>query len=238
MADVRICTVNGCGKRREKRTFCNAHYLRWRRHGDPLSGAASPTHKSGGPCSVESCQGTARNRGFCTAHYLKLRRHGNPLVGKTRPPGPSRREWLDKNALSWADREQCLIFPFGLSSGYGMASLEDGELIGSHRYVCEAEHGPPPSPLHETAHSCGNRACVSRWHVRWATRDENAADKLLHGTDPRGEKNGMAKLTRPEVDEIIRLRGIETGTALADRFGVTPAQISNIQLGKQWAYDS
>lgn len=196
MADLRICSVDGCGKPRYKREFCNAH-------------------------------------------YLKLRRHGDPLVGKTRLSGPFRREWLDKHALSWGDKDQCLIFPFSLSpNGYGQATLENGDVTGVHRYVCTAQHGAPPSPDYEAAHSCGNRPCVNRWHIRWATRAENMGDKLLHGTDHRGEKNGHAKLTRPQVDEIIRLRGAETGRSLADRFGVTPAQISNIQLGKQWAYGS
>jgi hypothetical protein len=106
----------------------------------------------------------------------------------------------------------------------------------AHRYVCEKAHGPPPSPEHETAHSCGNRPCVNRWHLRWATKVENAADRMLHGTDPRGEKNGHAKLARSAVEEIISRRGIETGRSLAKRFGVTPTQISNIQLRKQWVY--
>lgn len=238
MADFRICSVDGCGKPRYKRQFCNAHYIRWRRHGDPTAGGASPI-KAGGHCGVASCAIPATKHGYCNAHYLKLRRHGDPLVGKSRPPGPFRREWLNKHALPWGDKDQCLIFPFSLSpNGYGQATGEDGDPTGAHRYVCEAEHGPPPSPEHETAHSCGNRCCVNRWHLRWATREENAADKLLHGTDGRGEKNPKAKLTRPEVDEIIRLRGIETGVSLAERFGVTPAQISNIQLGKQWTYDT
>lgn len=33
------CSVEGCGLPTEKRGYCNRHYLRWRRHGDPLAGA-------------------------------------------------------------------------------------------------------------------------------------------------------------------------------------------------------
>lgn len=32
------CSVDGCGKITAKRTMCNMHYLRKRRHGDPLKG--------------------------------------------------------------------------------------------------------------------------------------------------------------------------------------------------------
>lgn len=32
------CTVTGCERRRYARTYCNAHYARWYRHGSPLGG--------------------------------------------------------------------------------------------------------------------------------------------------------------------------------------------------------
>jgi hypothetical protein len=38
MATQRICSVEGCGKRASHREWCNAHYKRWRRNGDPLAG--------------------------------------------------------------------------------------------------------------------------------------------------------------------------------------------------------
>ena len=39
MAAPRICTIPGCGKATYVREYCNAHYKRMRRHGDPLGGA-------------------------------------------------------------------------------------------------------------------------------------------------------------------------------------------------------
>lgn len=38
MADSRICTVEGCGKKHFSRGFCSAHYTRNRRHGTPFGG--------------------------------------------------------------------------------------------------------------------------------------------------------------------------------------------------------
>lgn len=32
------CAVDGCPSRPYKRLMCNAHYIRWRRHGDPTAG--------------------------------------------------------------------------------------------------------------------------------------------------------------------------------------------------------
>ena len=36
------CPVEGCGKPRFCRQWCSAHYNRWQRHGNPLSGGTSP----------------------------------------------------------------------------------------------------------------------------------------------------------------------------------------------------
>lgn len=36
--DEKLCSIEGCGGPRYVRGFCNAHYLRWKRHGDPLAG--------------------------------------------------------------------------------------------------------------------------------------------------------------------------------------------------------
>ena len=33
-----FCSIEGCGNARAKREWCNLHYRRWLRHGDPLGG--------------------------------------------------------------------------------------------------------------------------------------------------------------------------------------------------------
>lgn len=38
MAKRRECTIDGCDKSVLALGYCNKHYLRWRRHGDPLGG--------------------------------------------------------------------------------------------------------------------------------------------------------------------------------------------------------
>ncbi len=40
--EVRQCTIASCGKPRHGLTFCNAHYRRWSRYGDPLGGRPPP----------------------------------------------------------------------------------------------------------------------------------------------------------------------------------------------------
>lgn len=43
MATIRVCAIEGCDKPVFCRKWCGAHYARWRRHGDPLSGGPEQT---------------------------------------------------------------------------------------------------------------------------------------------------------------------------------------------------
>lgn len=104
--------------------------------------------------------------------------------------------------------------------------------------VCEDVYGPPPLPDAEAAHNCGNGhlGCVAKTHLRWDTPVGNQADKLLHGTDNRGEKHPLAKLSEVEVREIRRLGSSRTQISLANQFGVTEGAVRSILIGKNWAW--
>lgn len=41
MATLRLCSIPDCGKPVKARGYCNAHYLRAKRHGDPLRGGTA-----------------------------------------------------------------------------------------------------------------------------------------------------------------------------------------------------
>lgn len=38
------CSIDGCTRRTKARGWCNRHWLRWSRHGDPLAGGAQQVH--------------------------------------------------------------------------------------------------------------------------------------------------------------------------------------------------
>lgn len=42
MANSRLCSIPNCGKPRIGRGWCEGHYRRWRKHGDPHAGMTSP----------------------------------------------------------------------------------------------------------------------------------------------------------------------------------------------------
>ena len=66
------CSVDDCDNRAVSRGFCDKHYRRWRKYGDPEKGARSQIK----PCSVEGCTNPGVARTLCHGHYLALLRRG------------------------------------------------------------------------------------------------------------------------------------------------------------------
>lgn len=84
------CTVEDCAAPKHGLLYCNTHYRRWKKYGDPLQ--ARPTPPPPAPvatCSIEGCDRPVRikSRGWCSPHYSRWRDHGDPLGG-----GPDRSE--------------------------------------------------------------------------------------------------------------------------------------------------
>ena len=116
-----------------------------------------------------------------------------------------------------------------------------------HQLVAETFYGPRPSPSYDTAHSDGNKMHNHFRNIRWATRAENEADKLLHGRSNRGERNGSAKVTDQQADEIralsetlcrstggVKFKKGELGK-LAAKYGITKSAVYQIISGMRRA---
>lgn len=131
-----------------------------------------------------------------------------------------------------------------------------------HRLVCSAFHGDPPSLVHEVAHGDGNSLNNRAQNLRWATRIENEADKVGHGTSlagrasavpierrpygerhgrytkpeatARGERAGRAKLTEGQVAAIRS--DPRVAREIAGDHGVTRALIQMIKANKIWRH--
>lgn len=181
MATSRICSIPDCGKVVACRGWCSGHYQRWQVHGDPLLGKPTPHAKYLGPCTVSGCGKKVIARGWCLSHYSRWINNGDPLGGRI-PHGETQR-FYEVSVRSFVGQD-CLIWPYGRSvSGYGLAVV-DGKGRYVHRLACAHINGPPPTPKHQAAHSCGNGhlGCCNPRHLRWATTKENSKDRELHGT--------------------------------------------------------
>ena len=109
-----------------------------------------------------------------------------------------------------------------------------------HRLVLEAFVGPCPAGM-ETAHGDGNSSNNALSNLRWATPPNNHADKVQHGTDPKGERNGMARLTEDDVREIRRrYRRVSyhesNAVELMREFGLTRSGLLDVVKRRKWAH--
>ena len=103
-----------------------------------------------------------------------------------------------------------------------------------HKLVALAWIGPKPSPKHEVAHLDGNKLNDDYRNLAWKTHRENEADKFRHGTNPRGVRNGGAKLTEADIRRI-RAEWPDTSlTTLARQYGVAFQTISKIVNRISW----
>jgi hypothetical protein len=142
-------------------------------------------------------------------------------------------EWL----LAHVDYDgaECLPWPFWCDyNGYGKVG-RNGKILWAHREMCILVNGAPPSPDHETAHSCGRGkfGCVHPKHVGWKTRSQNQLDRNIHGTKATGSRR---KLNPDKVRKIRLLRPTKTQRELAALFGVRDATIRDVLTGKIWSH--
>jgi hypothetical protein len=131
--------------------------------------------------------------------------------------------------------DDCLIWPWSKNpiNGYGHLVIAK-KAYAAHRLMCEIVHGPKPSPQHQAAHSCHNRACVNPRHLSWKTHSENMLDKRENGTVNNAWWGNRGKLTPAEASAILDLKGHKTQAAIAKQFGITESNVRNLHNGKIW----
>lgn len=62
------CSIPDCDGKVKARGFCQLHYHRWRRTGDPLQVAERHPR---GICAVDGCERVTKALGLCQAHYQR-----------------------------------------------------------------------------------------------------------------------------------------------------------------------
>jgi|ERR1043166_1053935 hypothetical protein len=105
-----------------------------------------------------------------------------------------------------------------------------------HRLVLEAFVGPCPEGM-EACHSPDrDPANCNLGNLRWDTKSANAKDRVKDGMQIKGERHGMAKLTKDQVIEIRRRHenGERVGS-LSSAFSMSHQAISKIINRKRWA---
>lgn len=102
-----------------------------------------------------------------------------------------------------------------------------------HRLVLLAFVGPCPEGM-ECRHLDGDHTNNRLSNLCWGTREENAQDRIRHGTHGRGENAAAAKLTEQQVREI---RADPRGARrLARVYGVSMVAIHYIKTRRTWRH--
>jgi len=117
------------------------------------------------------------------------------------------------------------------------------QTVIAHRLVAEAFIGPAPSGAHEVAHNNGSRLSNHYTNLRWATRKENDADTVVHGTARVGINNGRAKLSEDDIRDIRKMyheiknrERFGKISDLARQYGIHHATLVNIATGRSWVH--
>ena len=121
-----------------------------------------------------------------------------------------------------------------ISGGYKAVSLGRNNSKTVHRLVALAFLGPPSNKKTLVLHSDGNRTNNTLDNLRYGSHADNSADAKRHGTQVKGERQHVAKLTQEDVVYIRTSQ--ETSAALAVRFGVTPQCVYLIRMRKNWRH--
>lgn len=183
-------------------------------------------------CSIPGCNKPHYGRGWCQAHHRRWYKHGDPLKLNKTSNGEVIRYFNEVVLTHQGDN--CLIWPFAKNPD-GRAVFGRGLVC---RKICKIKNGPPPTPQHHAAHSCGkgHSGCVNPNHLSWKTAKENNADKLIHGTSRRGKERPNVKLTEDQVRMIRSLRGKLSISETAKKLGVSISGVKNVISRNTWKW--
>lgn len=139
--------------------------------------------------------------------------------------------------------DDCIEWPaYRDENGYGRVYYK-GKYRPAHRVAYCKHHEIEIESIKglKVRHTCDNPPCVNPNHLLLGTDAQNMLDKVERGRQAHnsGIKNGQAKLTEEQVDEIRAtyiLKSEKFGSrALAQKFGVSKLTIQRIISGSRWS---
>lgn len=176
------CSVEHCSGPTHTRGYCQPHYNRKHRTGDPLSVSekielgliAEPERR----CSVEGCTRDKRVKGMCNRHYGNLSNYGHAVP---------RREWSVNDTLDYTGWDVtasgCWEWRGARNDlGYGTLTLVRQGLDKArvHRLMYERYNGLIPEGL-IVRHKCDNPPCSNPDHLELGTMADNTQDMMERG---------------------------------------------------------
>lgn len=157
-------------------------------------------------------------------------------------PIPGFKDYLiSKSGMVLSLKSRKLLKPGYPKFGYPLVNPSDGALNRSqyiHRLLAQV-FLPNPLALPTVNHKNGNKRDHSLDNLEWVSHSENQLHAFRTGLkeSPKGVLSGVSKLVDEEVVAIKRRLVIgDSHKSIAADFGVCPATIGLIAIGKTWKH--
>lgn len=101
-----------------------------------------------------------------------------------------------------------------------------------HDLVLEAFAGPRPSGAQARHFPDPNPANNRADNLCWGTAKQNCADRVVHGTDPSGDRNPNVVIPDadvPRILELLKTGGREARFRIASEYGVHPNSLYHLR---------
>ena len=154
------------------------------------------------------------------------------------------RAWLDTHIAVIDAGEftnQCVVWPFSTNGGSGGQYPQlkiEGRLVRVTRYIIERITGRQFAAEELVRHWCDTPRCCNPWHSEVGSHADNMNDMVKRMRQASGSRNGRARLTEDEVQEIrslarhYDLRG--SVSFVARGYGVSSDTVLSILAGETW----
>ena len=183
------CSIDGCGKPRRKRGWCEMHYSRFKAHGTPHA----PGRRSAGEsCLWPDCEDLPVAKGQCKAHYYANRRLREQVSkGQAMSYGPSAYSIAKTQYHSWrADLQKaCSVVgceTIAKTKGYCGAHYQRWRRFG------DAEFVPPEANKVCRINNCDRvtnaRGLCGAHYYRWQTYGDPLATSIRKAGEPKSQE--------------------------------------------------
>jgi G:T-mismatch repair DNA endonuclease (very short patch repair protein) len=208
---ARLCSVLDCSKNHLAKGFCNKHYLRNKRYGDP-------THVIVRICSVAGCNKKHKGLGYCVNHLIHYRNHGDPLAyadpeetkkkqsaslkGKTPWNKGKTGVYSEKTRRGWSEKRKGRI-PHNKGKPHSEVTKKKISIAGKGRIVSEATK----KKMSERIISAETRKKLS---IASKGRKMTAAQKKANSERQKGKK--LSEATKKKMSETRKGRSVPEAT--------------------------
>lgn len=130
---------------------------------------------------------------------------------------------IKKQTLNRNGRPNVTLHKNGIPQTFFVSKLVLEAFVGPCPPGLECRHFPDPDPTNNNLKN-----------LSWETRQQNEADKIIHGTSPQGEKHGRSILTK---DKVLAIRADpRSAKILGTLYNVNRGHIYKIKTRKKWRH--